>query len=505
MSDYDRREIKDRRLVPADAIQRYHIVRDGVRFPPVAGIFDEPLRCYKVNEEWAKHIMGAVAVLSFWTAWEGSQDDRNLAVQEIMDFMIGEVCGMFLLRQNPTNNCLLEQSVDGGDNWTPAFNFSLCIGGGSDAALIVYIDIAITNIENLNIAYIDAGLDITIMYPNVEYDASGQDADRDTALCYAIQAMTEGIYNAAEAVINQQINRNQFLSQIISALTGGFWASDGTLIAALSQSIVDSLFNSSELQAASDALANTQARRDVVCCIYGNMEGNTATFALWNTAGDGCGFAPGSDAALLLDVLTPIFAGLDAYLSWVTLLSDGVDLAIAGVMGNDCLTCEDWLAVIDFSASDGGFVQDFTPLAQFAGVWVSGQGWQAEVVDSTNPAFDQNACVIELDFTGGTYTLLGMTLNFDYHRGSWTGTSQLAQRLTREATNTDVSRNGTVSGDGQVLSTPTNPITGSTRVGLFLRSSLKLKTGGTHGSALMTSVEIAGTGSIPPELAAYIV
>lgn len=375
MSDDGVQYLHDRNLVPADEIDHLNILRYAPRDPPTVAIFDPPTRCYQVNEEWAKHIMGAVTGLQAWKAWTGEEDELNAAVQSIMEFMVGEVCSMFLLRQSPTKHCLLEQSIDGGVIWTPAFDFSLCMAGGSDASIAIYIDIAITNINTLNVLYVDAGFDITVMYPNVEYDSGPQDADRNTALCYSLEALTEGIYNAAEAVINQQISRNNFLSQIVSGLTGGFWASDGSLIAALSQSVVDAIFGTDALQAASDALANTNARRAVVCCLYDNLFDNTATFALWQLAGIGCDFTPASDEQLLLDVLAPILAGLDAYLSWVTLLSNGVDLAIAEIIGNDCLDCVEWRALIDFSVDDGGFVRWDGGSTYDAGVWVDGVGW----------------------------------------------------------------------------------------------------------------------------------
>lgn len=39
--------------------------------------------------------------------------------------VLGEV-DMFKLRQNSTNKCLLEQSLDGGETWATAFNYALC-------------------------------------------------------------------------------------------------------------------------------------------------------------------------------------------------------------------------------------------------------------------------------------------------------------------------------------------------------------------------------------------
>lgn len=506
MADKDRQELHDRRLVPADDVQRYHIVRDDPRDKPTVGIFDPPIRCYPVNQEWAKHIMGAVSVLSLWTAWTGEEDDRNLAVQEIFDFMVGEVCGMFQLRQSTTEPCLLEQTIDGGDNWIPAFDFSLCAGGGSDAAIQIYIDIAITNIAILNQLYIDAGLDITIMFPNLEYDSGPEDADRDTAICYALEALTEGVFNAVEERILNLLDKQGLLSSIVKFMTGGWFASEGSLLAALSNSVVDAIFGSDALEAAADALSNTSARRNVVCCLYEQLEGATVTFAAWQLARSSCNYAPASDEELLLDILDPLFAGLDAYLSWVSLVSNGVDLAVDDIIGNDCLTCGQWIASIDFTSSDGGFVLDGLQLGDDFGEYLAGTGWHVTTLENPqNPVQDMTAVVITLAFTGGTYTLTQADLTFDYTLGTWTGSSQLAQRITRGTTTTSVNKASTSDGDDQVLSTPSTPVAGAAKFDLFLRTSLKLKTESPTGDALMTNIQIMGSGAIPPELLSYII
>ena len=60
--------------------------------------------------------MAARQVADTWAAAFASQE---ITFQE---------CGMppFLLRQNPSNVCQLQQSVDGGDTWTLAFDYGLC-------------------------------------------------------------------------------------------------------------------------------------------------------------------------------------------------------------------------------------------------------------------------------------------------------------------------------------------------------------------------------------------
>lgn len=504
MSNDDIHELHDRNLVPADEIDHLNILRYPPRDPPTVAIFDPPTRCYRANEEWAKHIMGAVTGLQAWKAWTGEQDELNEAVQSIMEFMVGEVCAMFLLRQSPVSNCLLEQSTDGGDTWTPAFDYSLCMGGGSDASITIYINIAIANLVVLNQLYIDAGLDITIMYPNVEYDSGPQDADRDTALCYSIEALTEGIYNAAEAVINQQISRVNFLSQVISGLTGGYFASDGNLIAALAQSVVDAIFGTDALEAASDALANADARRAVVCCIYDNLQGNTATYALWQLAGAGCGFGAGTDEELLLDVLTPIFAGLDAYLSWITLLSNGVDLAITGLIGNDCDTCGTWTAFIDFKLSDGGYVQHLGSGCILMGVWTPGVGW----VGTNSPVcggFVRYGSFIDLTFAVPA-TIGQITQNYDLVKGFNYNPNNTAIWLDRtpQATHRTIT-SALVDGTNQDESTNNTFFAGVSILQGGLMSAWNTVPPVPNGTSILNSMTITGEGPIPPELAAYII
>lgn len=64
------------------------------RQAPVIGIFDEPTRCYRVNEQWAAHIAGAVSLLTEQQAWVGANDEQHSAIQAILQFLRGTVCGV---------------------------------------------------------------------------------------------------------------------------------------------------------------------------------------------------------------------------------------------------------------------------------------------------------------------------------------------------------------------------------------------------------------------------
>lgn len=331
---------KDRRIVPADEKDFLNIVRDAPRDPPSAGIFDSPTRCYKVNQEWAGHLMGAVTALELWKAWAGTEDDRNPSVQAVSEFLIGEDCTVFKLRQNPDNPCQLQQSLDGGDTWTLAFDYSLCAGAGSVFSATIYIDLAITNIENNQTNYHDEGDIIINVFPNLEYDTTPGDLDRDAALCYALKALVAAIFDGALATANEELNKARFFSFVVDFTANAFGLVEETLLGALARSVVELIFGTAALEDAIDALENETARCDVQCCMYTNLVGSTVTEAAWATAGDGCAFAPGSDPDKLLTMIAPLFDDLDTYLSLMAILSDAVTVSEAGLIENDCVTCE---------------------------------------------------------------------------------------------------------------------------------------------------------------------
>lgn len=78
--------------------------------PPSVGIFDEPTRCYTINKEWAKLVMGLVSWLTELASWDEATEDDYYAITEISKFLVGNNCGM-TLDCGELNDCLEQSDV----------------------------------------------------------------------------------------------------------------------------------------------------------------------------------------------------------------------------------------------------------------------------------------------------------------------------------------------------------------------------------------------------------
>jgi len=59
---------------------------------PLPLITDAPVRCYRINHEWAKYIIGAVHELINVQAWSNASDERHTAIQAVLQFLEGYTC-----------------------------------------------------------------------------------------------------------------------------------------------------------------------------------------------------------------------------------------------------------------------------------------------------------------------------------------------------------------------------------------------------------------------------
>jgi len=114
-------------ISPDTARKQIIAIGDINRIPPDVGIFDNPVRCFRINQQWWSIVAGMVHWLADVAAWQDAQDDRYFAILEIQRFMQGVECGEMILRQNPLNDCQLQQSFDSGETWSLAFDYSLCL------------------------------------------------------------------------------------------------------------------------------------------------------------------------------------------------------------------------------------------------------------------------------------------------------------------------------------------------------------------------------------------
>jgi hypothetical protein len=73
---------------PADLLVKPLVPREEpLQSPLPVGIFDAPYVCLKVNRQWWSHVIGVLDVLTQPDAWTGSEEDVQLAIEEIEALM----------------------------------------------------------------------------------------------------------------------------------------------------------------------------------------------------------------------------------------------------------------------------------------------------------------------------------------------------------------------------------------------------------------------------------
>lgn len=89
MPDHKFRQHVDRNYVLLDAKQRIiDLMENGQELPEV-GIYDEPVRYFKANEQWCKIIFGWLDWLEDVAGWHDAEDDNYSGIQQILIFEEG--------------------------------------------------------------------------------------------------------------------------------------------------------------------------------------------------------------------------------------------------------------------------------------------------------------------------------------------------------------------------------------------------------------------------------
>lgn len=416
---------------------------DIARMPPGVGIFDEPTRCYPINQEWAKIVMGWVGWLATTSAWPDAQDELYTGITEILRFTIGEDCVTFQLRQNPTNSCVLEQSLDGGQTWVTAFDFSLCLAivdGASQTSIDILSNLEVSNFDNTVNNFIDNVYNdyvtnyvnsITNLVPELGYGDT-DDEFRDDALCYALGVFVDLV---CQSRIDYYQSQSGTASDLLAALA---FASALTVIVGLSASgvglpaaaaiasITPTLAAGLGLGGAFynvwyvHALATTQAqyedmqaREDVVCCLLANLAGaNVDQDDFIGAFTTGC-VGLTANATAIFDACE-ILAGEDAtYAAFVENMRIGFQSAKLGLLPA-CPCGATVCAFLDFSVSDYGFINiDASGAAGFQSIGEYTDTWRDSLATNASPGFRG----IYIGKTFDVATIFNVTLNRSYLSG----------------------------------------------------------------------------------------
>jgi|GEM_PF-3120533 len=348
--------------------------------PPSVGIFDEPTRPVCINVDWIPHIEGLLERLVWDDAWEGTTEEVDTAIAEIRKLMvalaIGGDCvsvGNFRLRQNPNNPCELEQSTDGGNTYSLAFDYSLCMTTNAITSDdLVSLEEALQQILN----QFDGSTGSVA--PNMVYDSTPEDADRDLALCHAVNEMVaimcemelenrkqialgSSILGAVIGLIGIAVTigsggaATPFYIALATAFFGGF----ATVFGGLSEAI----------------LTDQQARADVACCMYDALKGSTISGTAFENSLGGCGFSGLDNNAQLAGAIAQMLTAQDVYQSFLDQLEKAYTLANLGLVDCPCeLPVQTFYLEADLTTGQHGSIESVSQ----SGNYVAGTGWVGE-------------------------------------------------------------------------------------------------------------------------------
>lgn len=387
---------------------------------PTTGIFDSPTATVCINRKWVGHLIGVLDRLLWTDAWTGTEAEQELAITQIRLLMaslinIGE-CGVtFELRQNPTNLCLLEQSLDGGATWTTAMDYSTCLPVPDYTEVNNFSETVNQQIIDNTTLYDGTPQSV---YPDAVYDGTPTQAniDRDLALCASLKQVVDmaceitiewksqqGILLGGLAFITGAIVHVLLVAGVI--VTGGSGYPLAVAISGYVVGAVTALLTDYSI----DVLSDQNARQLVACCMLDALEGQTLNKTNFVNSLDNCNFTFGSNEAQIAGLIEVILDedGDDSF--YAQFLAFNAELYQSAQVGAlpDCPCETEWEHVFDFTVADGGW-----SILTWGDGWITGKGWQSQ--DNINA---QEIGYLELFFADTLFTYL----EFEH----WTDGSQV--------------------------------------------------------------------------------
>jgi len=403
MTKIDRPDVEDRYETIDDEKKRVLDLHTVRLLPPEGvGIFDEPTRCYRINLQWAKIVMGMVSWLAELPIWAEAQNEGYEAINEILKFLEGDNCDImpFQLRQNPANACILQQSLDGGETWINAFDFSLC-ESLVDKSYQVQIQNQVTYVqptfqEIYNYYTTNYAGTPESVHPDLD-DPTGDSAALRAALCNALYELVRTACDSAVSYYRDTVESTQneinvglgiaaFLLTAIAlagaipsggaslaglAPAAGLWAAGIGLGGVLGNALVD-FWQSHTVEQFQD----TEAQEAVACFLFDTLQGTNVSLEALRDATDGTiGTANGQ---AILDFLNILMQNDSTYAAFLEKWANNKEYADAGIeLYCPCMSgfvSWEW----DFTTmGQGDFYLDNADGTADEGVFVAGQGWKA--------------------------------------------------------------------------------------------------------------------------------
>lgn len=105
----------DRNVVLLDAKQRIIDLMENNQELPDVGIYDEPLRYFKANQQWCKIIFGWLDWLEDVAGWRDAEDENHPGIQAILQFEEG-INGTILMTPDEFKNALRDGLYEWSNN-----------------------------------------------------------------------------------------------------------------------------------------------------------------------------------------------------------------------------------------------------------------------------------------------------------------------------------------------------------------------------------------------------
>lgn len=268
---------------------------------------------------------------------------------------------LFRLRADPSDECQIQQSFDGGSTWFDAYRLDACLTPADAMTYRQYNNTELTEnntfINNLVMTYDN---DVTNIYPQAAYngDAGLEDFYRDLALCYAITRAVDTVCDGVILGINEREAANGLVLLAIGAGVGLYIlatiATAGTLAlatAALSAGVsgtvlaglgagtgIAAWLNTVIANNTTEPFEDMDARQQVMCAWFDAMKGQTIGYTLYKDALNGHGLT--GNAGIIADAIDGSNEVIENFASFLNLLNQSFAGASVGIITSANCGCE---------------------------------------------------------------------------------------------------------------------------------------------------------------------
>ena len=256
--------------------ERFHGLPLDKLVAPTPGIFDDPVRCYQVNKEWASLIMGFVSLLTEIRMWQGATDEGFPAILEVEKFLDGDTCGMVDCAS--VEDCLFT---------SPIISAIVAVTYATQEAATQ------AHIDELAAAYDgtpqSVGIEIPLTAPNLN-------SLHDNALCRTLELLV-GVYANGKGISLQLLGDFGEFYQNMIAATRNLWGFAPPWLMHLLDSELGAC--AVDVAAAITALSDVSAQFEYACCLRDELRASVISEANWNAALASCAGSLAGNAGVI--------------------------------------------------------------------------------------------------------------------------------------------------------------------------------------------------------------